>query len=377
VGDVLGVEVSRGDEPVVWALVGCAAGLLDQRPPDRVRVVLDGEPRAVDDADGRVLVLPFSYLVGMSCGDLRIAITRELGQIEAGGPLSGWVGRATGRVGRALVGLERRRSVLRRPARPVARAFFGATRRVAQRRARASAAIAERIYGREAVAEAADRAELVRMGFEWFWRVEVMPFVERGWRPPVAAGFDSFVDAPAVRRRLPGIGGDGPIGEILGGTDELEAALIGRESLVGVGWQDGAGRLAVSVWDGHVRGRAPARRGGRVADLGQVVRASVDALGDDRRRLQTELAALGSALALALVGDGWRVVKLPGRPAGLERDGVVLDPHAEILALLGERGDGGRWAARCRALGIGDLRLALDGTDEVGERQGWAAAGVA
>jgi len=246
--------------------------------------------------------------------------------------------------------------VLRYPVRRFARTFFGVTASRAHRRAVAAEDVAAGLYGRETVGRAVSRTESLDVAFGWFWEVEVKPFVDRGWRPPVAWGFRMFLDSPLVAECLPGLVSDAPTGDVLGSAEAVEAGLLDG-SLVGLGWQEGAVRVVMSVWDGHARRESLRGEGIRVGEVGQAVVASVEALGGDQARLQAELAGLGASLGLALAGAGWRVGKLPGRSATLAKDGVVVRPNEEIAGLWSGRVTGATWIDRCRQFGIGDLRL--------------------
>jgi hypothetical protein len=354
-----GIRLSRSAEPVIWALVDSVAGQLGQPPPADVRIVLRGDAATIGHGGGlhgrsrRTLVLPLAYASGLSCAELRVVIARELGRPPAGG--------ASDRVGRGMVGLERRRSVMLDAVRPCARAFFGLTRRLADRRAAAADAVAAGLYGADRLASTVRRTESLDVGFDWFWTVEVQPILDRGWRPPVGAGFRVFVDAPLVAARLPDLHTDEPVGDLLSGADIVEAGLIGLENgrpLAARDWQEAAVAVVLTVWDGHVRRQRAARDGLRVSEVGRAVAVAVDTFADDQVRLQAELSAIGAALALALTRDGWRVGKLPGRAPTLSKDGVDLRPHEEIARLWGGALTPAGWIDRCERLGIGDLWLA-------------------
>jgi len=359
-----GVDVPRAAEPVLWALVDSVAGQLGQRTPDGLRVVLDGRAAALERRDRRgrrrrrILSLPLAHVVGLSCAELRIVIAGELGSLATPGARSSrWVSAAAGRFGRTMVGLEHRRSPLCHPLRPYARALFGASSRLERRRELAGSGLAAGLYGAEAVARTASHADSLAVAFDWFWSIEVRPFLDRGWRPPIAEGFRSFLDAPLVRERTSGIAPDGSTGDLLASVDAVEAGLLAEPSLVWVGWQEGAAGVVLSVWDGHVR-RAQVSGGGlRVWEVGHQVEASIEAYGSDQAGLQAALAGLGSGLALALAGDGWRICKLPGRAAILSKGGVELRPDLEITRLRSSRTTPAIWAERCERLGIGELRL--------------------
>jgi hypothetical protein len=376
-GELPGVELGRQTEPVIWALVDSVAGRLDQRPPDGLRIVLAGESDGVEQTDAgrrRTLVLPLCDLYGLSCAELQVVIAVELGQLAALGPASRRIAGLAEFVGRTMAGLERRRSVLRRPLRAPARAFFGVSARLAGRRAAAGRAAATELYGREFVLGAERRAEALRWAFDWFRAVEIEPLVDRGWRPPLDAGFRTFTAAPSVGAQLPEMAGDGDAtGDMLIDPDALEAALLGnRGPLVRRDWQDCAARVVLTVWDGHVRRHGLPGDGLRVWEVGQAVKSSVVASRGDQGRLGADLAALGSGLGLALAGDGWEVGKLPGQAPTLSRDGVSLRPDEEISHLRNGELTPATWIERCRRLGIGDLRVS-----GAGAARGLAGQGIA
>jgi hypothetical protein len=350
-----GVELGRVAEPVIWALVDSVSGQLGQPRPDGVRVVLEGRATVT----GGTVILPICNLVGLSCAELRVVIAGELGRLAGGARGASWIGTAADSLSRTMVGLERERSVLRYPLRPYARAFFGLTRRLAGDRAASGEAIAANAYGRDLVVCTRRRTESVAIGFDWFWRAEVKPFLERGWRPPIAASFAAFLDAPDVRKRGLWLSCDEPTGDLLQDAEAVETALLGAQagSLVAVDWQDAAARIALIVWADHARQDPRAGAGVRVWEVGQVVEATIGACAGDEPRLRAAMVSLGAGLALALAGDGWRVGRLPGRTPSLCKGGVVIAPDVEIARLWSGRLTAAAWIDRCAGLGIGDLRV--------------------
>jgi hypothetical protein len=368
VGMLPGVGVSRASEPVIWALIDAVAGVLGQPSPTGLRIIATGEARAIETSggpDGRcdsLLVIPLAYVLGLSCAELKVVIARELA-VGSGGQRLRLVSRTLDRLGRGLVEIERRGSRLRRPLRRPGRTIFGLNARLACGRAERGDATAVGLYGSELVASVGRRTEAVAIAFDWFRAVELQPLLDRGWRPPVGPGFRSFLDAPLVRERLAGIAsGDadgGSTGDLLISADAIEAGLLGASGRgqVGVGWQEGSARVLLSVWDGHVRRHAGSLDGVCVRELGQVLAASIEAFGGGQGRVETELAGLGSAFALALAGDGWAIGRLPGRGSVLRKDGVTLRPDEEIARLRDGAITPEIWADRCERLGIADLQL--------------------
>jgi hypothetical protein len=350
---------------VIWALVDSVAGRLDVRAPDGVRIVLDGRAR-VTEAGGRhgrvILSLPLAYVVGLSCVELKVVIAGELGGRATRTRTGRRISAVAGRVGRRMVGLERSRSRLRRPLRSCARAAFGFSSRLARRRALAATRLAAGLFGDDAVLRATGRADSLEVAFGWFWSIDVDPFLDRGWRPPIGEGFRSFLDAPHVSERI-GVAPDDSTGDVLADAETVEARLLAGLSLVWVAWQQGAPAVVLSVWDGHARRERLTARGLRVSDLGRQVGVSIDAHASDPAGLVAELAGLGSGLGLALAADGWRVGRVPGGPATLSKGGVELRPDLEISRLAAGELTSAVWVERCERLGIADLRLERDALD--------------
>lgn len=351
--------MSRDAEPVIWALVDSVAGRLGVRTPDGVRIVLDGRAGLIERGDRRgrrrlrTLRLPLAYLVGLSCAELKVVIAAEL---ASWGMPSRRVSALAARVGRRMAGAERgRRGLLG----PCARALFGAGSRLARRCELAGRRLAADLYGADAVTRSSGRADSLAAVFESFRVIELDPFLERGWRPPIGEGFRCFLDAQLVRERI-GFVPDESSGDVLADAESVEAGLLAGRSLAAVGWQEGAAGVVVSVWDGHVRRERLSGRGLRVSEVGQRVGASIDAHESDPDGLVAELAGLGSGLGLALAADGWRVGRLPGGPAMVSKGGVDLRPDLEISRLAAGKLTSAMWVERCEQLGIADLPLDRD-----------------
>ncbi len=209
-GELPGVEVARGDLPEVWAQVDELAGAAGQSPPERLRVMFAGSAAATERAPAgggapqRILLIPFCYLVALSRAELSAVIAHELGHFAAGDTtVSRWIFWVSGAIRRTVAQLERYRSILRFPFQWYAHGFFALTAASSRRRELAADALAASLCGPEVVAAALRRSELLDAAFDRYWAGEARPLLNSGMRPPLAAGFRSFLNAPDIGESLP------------------------------------------------------------------------------------------------------------------------------------------------------------------------------
>jgi hypothetical protein len=241
-----------------------------------------------------------------------------------------------------------------------------------------------------------------------YWRTEVVPLLEAGFQPPIADGFQRFINEPAINREVekaareqlaearsdpydshppdaeriaalaqmppgPADGTGPPAATLVDGIDAIEPFLLIGMLTPGmqmrrIRWEDaGTWALLPGLRD-RVRRQAHMLSNYTVGWLPELVKYT-DRLGfseagaasrpvttDQARSLGVGLA--GAAFAVALADHGWAAESLPGRPVLMRRGEVTIEPFAEVNRMSHGEIDAPTWQGRCTELGIRDFALA-------------------
>lgn len=309
---------------------------------------------------------------------------------------------------RTVARLRCSKSILRFPFRAYARAFIAITAVDSRRSELAADAVAARICGAAATASALRNSRFLAAAFDAYWTTELVPALNGGMRPPVAAGYQMFLSAPRVERwleqlwaeletdqkartyathpslatRLAALPSEDPAAHdgtkpaisLLRDLDDVEAALllaVGGEqpSLRRCSWEQ-AVATTYAGWFAAVTRGLEVPPGTVVADLADLLPTAGDAAHPDDERHRCGVLQLACALGLTLLRGGWAAEKLPGHPCALSNGTFTIRPVAELTELteLTAVGRRARWLQRCDELGIGSLRLVLDSEPQTGDQ---------
>jgi hypothetical protein len=246
--------------------------------------------------------------------------------------------------------------------------------------------------------------------FAPYWYTEIAPILERGYRPPIAAGFTQFLASPEVSSRIESSVAQAMVGEafdpydthpplrdrlaalsdetallphegtlkavtLLDDVDGLEARLIGHlrngastTSLDPIAWPEAGAKVWSAIWRDRMKadgallaGITPAQIPALAADLA----ASAVRFGFAPHReaaLEGDAAShvvhlLGSACAVALIDRCWSLSALPGEDVILSHDGVSITPFANVVALGNGKLPAAEWESRWHAISMLDVDL--------------------
>lgn len=396
---LVGVGVRRSAEPALWALVDDVCRLACQPRVDEIRLVLSGGASCLlhGELDGRarrVLSLSLAYLQVLGEDELRAVVAHELAHFAGrDGVFDGRIASVRAALDRTHERLERLGSVLRYPLRWYRRVLLRFLASMSREREHAADLYAAQLLGPEAVARALRITSWVDAGFGLYWQLDLAPVLAAGRRPPVAAGFGVFMTPevrshalqlsaarepgpfdthPPLADRLSALRCDaspdpvfaGPAVGLLSDTGAVETALLEATSesaprLEPIGWPAVAQIVYPPRWERHATRAAEI-----IADR---TAADIPALLDERdasaeqRAPELDLAfvaELASALASALVREGWQVRALPSAHVTLCRGEHEIRPFDDLRAIWFSRLLRDQWRARCDRVGIADLSLA-------------------
>jgi heat shock protein HtpX len=360
----------------------------------------------------RVMGLGLPLLQALSVDEMRAVLAHEFGHYHGGDTALGpWIYKTRAAIGRTLDSLAKHSSVLMKPFEWYGMGFLRITHAISRSQEYAADALAARVVGAAPLATGLRTIHGVAGAFVPYWFTEVVPVLERGFRPPIAAGFTHFLASPPIapqiqaaidqemaegkidpydthpplRERLAALGeraakatpDTGPRAiTLFDRVDELEARLVTHVSdakgetqpLAAIAWSDAGPQVWAAIWrdrmssvGGRLSGITPARIPAIVADLpGAAV-----GLGFAPHRQAAEqgegtgnvMQLLGTALAVALLDRGWAVRALPGESVVFSRGSESAEPLADLGRLARGQLPPTAWEASWRGLGLLDLDL--------------------
>lgn len=200
-----GPRLLRDDHPALFSMIEEVASETAQRPPAEVYLV--GELNAfVTERGGtmgvgsrRVMGIGLPLLQLLSVDELRAVIAHEFGHYVSGDTRLGpWIYKTRAAIGRTLQDVGRHSALLAKPFEWYGLAFLRVTHAVSRAQEFVADATAARIAGAGAARRALVRIAGASDAFGAYWRHEVAPLLEMGYRPPIAAGFQQFLASPTV-----------------------------------------------------------------------------------------------------------------------------------------------------------------------------------
>ena len=419
-----GPRLTREAQPRLFALLEGVARDTGQTMPSEVYLVADVNAWVAERGgvlgvgSRRVMGIGLALLEVLRVDQLRAVIAHEFGHYIGGDTRLGpWVYRTRVGIERTLEHVGAHSGLLAKPFHWYGLLFLRVSHAVSRRQEFVADAVAARVAGAAAARDALLRIGEAAPAFGSYWRSELAPVLERGYRPPFAAGFGEFRRAPSVapglaelvatelregradpydthpslRERVAAIdalppagsaahaGDDAPALALLDDVDAVEAALVRSLARAGaeppatasIAWEAVPETVIVPSWRELVAPCADA--------LAPLTPEALPRLAEDTQSLADRLrvtiedpevrgpraeGVVGGALALLLharAGDGADAPRLhapPGEPVTFRAGGHVIAPFAVVRDLAAGALSADAWAAQCAAAGIAGASLA-------------------
>lgn len=353
----------------------------------------------------RVMGLGLPLLQALSVPQVRAVLAHEFGHFDGGdtrlGPL---IYRTRAAIGRTLESLASTGSgflaLVQMPFELYGKLFLRVTHAVSRAQEYAADRLAARTQGARPMIEGLRRVHAAGLAFGAYWTNEMVPVLEAGYRPPLAEGFARFLAAerlatridaavaaelaegqqdpydthPPLRERIAalehldegGAAAEGPPATtLLSDLEALERALLPVGDLRSIAWEEVGTTVYAPQWRERAKGSAAALAGLTPTTIPATANehAAIGlSLVGGRRDVPADVlgqigrGVLGSALASALLDQGWQVEALPGEPVRLRFDERTVEPFGLVEERAGLDPDA--WRARCEEVGIGELPLA-------------------
>jgi Zn-dependent protease with chaperone function len=415
-----GPRLLPSEHPQLFALIERVALATSQAMPVEVYLVHDMNAFVAQRGgvmglgSRRIMGLGLPLLQAMDVTQLEAVLAHEFGHYHGGDvKLGPWIYKTRAAIIRTVVTLaERGARILHKPFVWYGKLFLRITHAISRRQEHAADALAASVVGAKPLVDGLKLVHGGAIGFAIYWREDVLPALEAGFRPPLLAGFSRFLGVPRAKELMDGAidealaGGESDpydthpplreriaalagFAELAPGTqadprpaltllragEDLERSLLmamARDparvsALVPVAWDEVGERVYAKSWQG-IFDRARPHLGGLL--LANIPAQAEFFAGFARKLAGSEadgapveaLASFGAsqlagALAHHLARAGWAVTALPGEPVALAKDGARIEPFTRLVGLAAGRVTLDEWRADCAAAGIATLDL--------------------
>jgi len=371
----------------------------------------------------RVMGLGIPLMQSMTVGELKAVIAHEFGHFHGGDTRLGpFIYKTRSAIGRTVTNLRSTgSSLLHAPFEAYGMLFLRITHGISRAQEFAADRLAATTVGSAPLVSGFEKISAVAAAYDGFLDSELAPAFEGGYRPPMVQGFASFLEAPKVAEAMgtisegarkevesdpfdthpptaarieaveglegpaPAPGDDAPaIGllepESLAALEkELLYALVGDAALVmekqEARWEDLGAKLYTPQWAAKAERLAGALPAGcTLAGLSECLEdqkaIAVGLFGPDAQEAPDEVIAsavtnfVGSAVAAKLVADGWDLSAAPGAEVTVTSGERTVAPFELARGLAQGELDAEAWGTRVAELGIGDVVLGADSTEE-------------
>ena len=409
-----GPTLTPGDQPELFALLRDVAQQTGQAMPAQVFLV--GDLNAwVSQRGGfmgigsqRVMGVGLPLLQALSVDEFRGVMAHEFGHYHGGDTALGpWLYRTRAAIGRTLHTLAQHSEVLMKPFEWYGNAFLRVTHAISRQQEFVADRVAAGVVGRDAMMSGLRSVHALAGAYDAYWHSEVVPALQTGWRPPVAAGFAHFVSVPGVASqvshalqaalssteaadpydthpplterlaalesaatapresdRRPSIA---LIRDLPGVEAQLVAFLTANKPLTATSWESLAEQAYVPSWHAARSELLPRLRGWTVAQLAAFVghpaeltkawALDIPSEATPEEALAQVTGTAGACLASALETAGAAVHTLPGEPVVLTTSAGACQPFALARGLFTDGANPDEWLTTVRAAGLAEVPL--------------------
>jgi Zn-dependent protease with chaperone function len=354
----------------------------------------------------RVMGLGLPLLQILTVSQFKAVLAHEFGHFHGGDTKLGpWVYKTRSAIGRTLENLAQHSSFLRKPFELYGNLFLRVTMAISRGQELSADHLAARTFGSKPLEDGLQNVSRGAMAFEPFWTNEAAPVLGSGFHPPLADGFARFLQAAPVakaleeglQRQLAGEGAHNPYdshpplhqrlaalraSSAQGSADDETAAAVSlledlptlerelvtfgmdadEQSLQAIPWSEVGEKVYVPAWRRSVEDK-------REAIGSATVRAIPAKLADpeefgqglaretEQDEINAAAAALGAAMALALMQAGWNLKTGFGQVIRLESGGRGVHPFELVASVADTQLDPAAFLEQVEVLGIADLKL--------------------
>lgn len=357
----------------------------------------------------RVMGLGLPLMKLLTCSQFRAVLAHEFGHYHGGDTKLGpWIFKTRNAIIRTVSTLNND-SLLRLPFLWYGKMFLRITHAVSRRQEYVADELAARTVGARPLIAGLRTVHGAGLAFHNYWVNECTPVFNAGYRPPLLAGFEQFLQSvpiveainrqlaeemeggksdpynthPPLKERIAALEslpmGDLPANDPLALTllndlaileNELLVCLAGAENaakLKSISWTEVGTQVYFPMWVKLFKANAVGLRGVTpgslptlAADLKTFATRLVDADGQKVTEEDAEplaSAIIGAALAVQLAKQGAKLDALPGKPVTVTFNHVVLEPFGLMQSLATGTCTSETWQQQCVQAGFRELDL--------------------
>lgn len=408
-----GPQLFPNDHPELFKTLGQIARATRQRMPDEVYLVPDvnawvahrGGMAGVGTRSVMGLGLPLMQVLTLP--QFRAVVAHEFGHYSGGDTrLAGWIYKAREAIGRTIQGLARH-GIIHKPFLWYGKFFMRVTQALSREQEKTADRVAATVAGARNAADALTASHRAGVAYGGYWANEVAPLLNRGFRPPIARGFEQFLSVDRIvvalddnvktemkngkadpydshpplhdrirelRKLPPGPAGAStqPAVSLLRNLAALEVQLLHTitdnsaivTSLRPIDWKDTVSQVYAPIWQKQVEANRKTLENATPPALAALAQ-SLPLLGKKMQlgevpaneRSAAAGAVLGCALASALHREGWDCDGSPGRPISFSNGAVTIEPFSIVPKIARGEMSIDAWREQCRTAGIEALTL--------------------
>ena len=398
-----GPRITEHDQPALFAAIKEVSSAAGQPLPNDVFIVGDMNAWVADRGGTmgfggeRVMTLGLGLMQMLTVGELKAVIAHELGHFSGGDTKLGRIVYRT-RAGLARTLQETQGRLVELPFRAYGALVMRTSMAVSRSQEFAADAFAARLTDARLLASGLEKVQRTGMVFPFYRQIAVNEVLSAGFRPPLAAGFQRFLDHPIAlavakiqsgapspydshpptSQRLAALTAipantrpleSAPAISLLQNVSAVEAAVLASEGvdaarLTEIPWTDVTARVHVPAWRQVVSEHAAALRTIPIdalpageADLvaaGRLVATTRVKLTENSELASLMTGAITAAVALRLFDAGWSIVDAAG--LHFSHGTITVEPFVLIPeAVDGDAAARARWTEVCREAGLSGM----------------------
>jgi len=198
-----GPLLNPAGQPRLFAELQTVARAVGEEMPAEVYISPEMNAGVLQRGRRRVMVLGLPLMQALSVNEMRAVLAHEFGHYHGGDTRLGpWIYRTREAIERVIRNASRQSAALQLPFLWYGRMFLRVTQKVSRQQELSADALAARTFG--AGAMIGGLRSLARGSVAWagYWRNEVVPLLEAGFQPPIAEGFQRFIDEPEIEKEI-------------------------------------------------------------------------------------------------------------------------------------------------------------------------------
>ena len=389
-----GPRLSEEEHPELFALLRRVATATGQEMPADVYLIPEVNAYVMHRGgimgigSRRVMGLGLTLMQSLTVNELAAVVAHEFGHYSNGDlKFAGWIYKTRAAIERTVANLAQRWAALSAPFRLYRNLFIRITAKISRAQEFAADRLSANIAGVNDAASALIAVQGASYAYGPYLDTELGPVLSFGFRPPIAAGFASFVAAPAIeaaiavaitndlteeeasidsthpplRERIAALGAEPAprsstavrATSLLRDLDRLETQLLevvltdpaAARTMHRVQWEEAGTRVFLPAWQKRAGENVEKVRGLTPERLPELVRSA-------------DPDTAGAAFAARLHDLGWMCDATPGRPVAFTRDGRTIEPFKVVKQIADGELAADAWQEECRSAGIEDVVLA-------------------